>query len=121
MFKSIFVVAVALFTTSVYAQLNCNQITTLPSVTVNGTPVPTCVAGCPTIRPPRCRDLNTVFPSRTPIVPVPVDAYDAVSCTDISTLPTYTSKRDGKVYKKCVSKCANFRPPKCVDINKELN
>jgi hypothetical protein len=118
MFKSLLFVLASLFAVSAHAQVNCKKITTFPSVTVFGTPVPTCQAGCPTVRPPRCRDLNSVFPARSPVVPVPAGAYDAVSCTAIDTFPTYTS--NGKQYVKCVSKCANVRPPKCVDINKEL-
>jgi hypothetical protein len=120
MLHKIILTAALMLASTAYAQVNCKAISTFPTTTVNTMPVPTCVVGCPTVRPPRCQDLNNLFPPVVPKVAVPAGAYDAVSCTNVTTLPTYVSKHDGKVYRKCVSKCQNFRPPKCVDTNREL-
>lgn len=97
----------------------CLNIETFPTTVIDGVNVPKCVAGCPTVRAPRCADVDHVFPPVTPKNPKAVGNYDAVVCTNIATFPIVT--HENKKFPKCVAKCQAVRPPKCVDYNTELH
>lgn len=124
MFTKILVGVSLLFISSLsFAQGDCRNIDTFPTTQVPNpsptlVPVPKCIAGCPTVRPPRCADADNIFPPVNPKSSKAVSDYSAVVCTDISTFPTVT--HDNKVFPKCVQKCQGVRPPKCVDYNREL-
>lgn len=97
----------------------CDQLATFPDVAVLGGTTKKCVAGCPTVRPPLCADTDGIFPMVYPKNQKAVGNYTNVVCGDINTYPVVT--HEGKDFPKCVQKCQNVRPPKCVDYNSELH
>lgn len=122
MIKRILAVAALMMSATVFAQepvVNCNVIGTFPTAVVLYGTTPKCVAGCPTVRPPQCADVDSVFPIVLPKNQKAVGDYTNVTCSDITTFPLVT-KLGGNEYRKCVQKCQAVRPPHCVDYNSEL-
>lgn len=122
MIKRILAVVALLMSTFAFAQettLNCNAISTFPTAVVLYGTTPKCVAGCPTVQPPLCADVDGIFSPVLPKNQKAIGDYTSVTCSDITTFPLVT-KLDGKEYRKCVQKCQAVRPPHCVDYNSEL-
>lgn len=114
------ILALCISTTAFAQTVNCNQLATFPDVAVLGGITKKCVATCPTVQAPLCADVDGIFPQVYPRNQKAVGDYTNVVCSDISTFPVVTRSADGQDFPKCVQKCQNVRPPKCVDYNSEL-
>lgn len=113
------IIAVCAATSAVAQTVNCLQLDTFPNVAVLGGTTKKCVATCPTVRPPQCADTDGLWDLVYPKNQKAVGDYTNVQCNNIDTFPVVT--HEGKDFPKCVSKCQNVRPPKCVDYNSELH
>lgn len=117
--KYILALMLLAFAPAAFSQtVDCNQLETFPDVAVLGGTTKKCVATCSTVRPPVCADTDGIWLLVYPRVQKAVGDYTNVVCSDIDTFPTVT--RNGQDFPKCVQKCQNVRPPKCVDYNTEL-
>jgi len=98
-------------------QIKVRSLSTGPTATINitaGTLLPA-LANYTSLSPVQVGGIPTVTPKKSSNI----GDYTNVVCTNIATFPKVT--KGANVYPKCVQKCQQVRPPKCVDYNSELN
>lgn len=118
--KYILTIMALVVSVSAFAQVDCNNLATFPDVAVLGGTTKKCVATCPLVQAPRCADTDGIFPQVYPHNQKAIGDYTDVVCSDLTTFPFIVRQSDGQRFRKCVQKCQNIRPPKCVDYNSEL-